>query len=281
MPAGEGYRMNAPHIQRILLVADHGRQPCRLVQRAGQLAFHLVPHAVERVAVRETAGADHGGAAERVLRIAGQKKADLMLFAASSRHFLLEWLLPSCAVKVMRRSRLPVLLVKPETAREYRKVVIATDFSPESISAARTAFQLAPSAHFIFLHAYRLPDENLMRELELQPRLISLYRERARVAARQYLQTLVDSFAGRSGLSMSCEVRYGPPHRVVDDFAEESGADLVVIGRRFRHARAWPGLFDSALRMISRPPCDLLVGTDDEIRSSGRRRALERLVEEK
>ena len=97
--------MNAPQIQRILLVADHGRQPCRLVQRAGQLAFHLVPHAVERVAVRETADADQGCAAERVLRIAGQKKADLMLFAASSRHFLLEWLLPSCAVKVMQIGR--------------------------------------------------------------------------------------------------------------------------------------------------------------------------------
>jgi nucleotide-binding universal stress UspA family protein len=269
--AGEDYCMNASQIQRILLVAGQGGQPCRLVQRAGQLAFHLVPHAVDRVAP---------GAADEVLRLARQKKTDLMLFAAGQRHFLLEWLRPSCALRVMRRSRLPVLLVKPDTAKEYRKVVIATDFSPESVSAARTAFALAPAAHFVFLHAWRLPDEGLMRELELRPRLIALYRERARAAAQERLRALAASFGERRGASVACAAVYGAPHRAVDDFARAHDADLVVIGRRVRQPLGWAGLFGAGVRMISRPPCDLLVGTDDGIRISGRRRALERLAGE-
>jgi len=272
--------MNAPHIQRILLVADRGKQPCRLVQRAGQLALDLVPRAIDRIAVEASRVPYRGTDAEAVLRSAAANRADLLVFAADQRHFLLEWLAPSCAVKVMQRSRLPVLLAKPASPRPYRKVVVATDFSPESISAANLALLLAPSAHFVFLHAYLLPDERLMRELELQPRLIKLYRERARATACKYMRALVDSFAGRGGSSMSYAVEYGLPHRVVEDVVRDEGADLAVIGRPFRQTRGWPALGGPALRMISRPPCDLLVGSGDEVRLSGRRRALERLTEE-
>lgn len=154
-------------IKKILLVNAQGKTWPQAAARAGQLAsrFHLP--CVDGVT---TPASWRGNAASAVLDMAERGGAGLIVCPASERHLVLERLAPSCALRIAGQSRAPVLLVNEKRAKAYRTVVVATDFSQASLSAAKTASALAPLAHFVFMHAYRLPDEGLMRELELPPR---------------------------------------------------------------------------------------------------------------
>ncbi|MGJ7916694.1 universal stress protein [Massilia sp. LXY-6] len=95
--------------------------------------------------------------------------------------------------------------------------------------AAQAAARMAPAAHFVFVHAYRLADERLMREMELRPELVKMYRERSRHAARQRLQSCLERFSPPLP-SADCVVEYGSPGHVIEECARRHGADLVVIG---------------------------------------------------
>jgi len=216
-------------------------------------------------------------AVKAILETAERDLADLIVCPASRRHPVLERVAPSCATQIARESRIPVLLVNRMPVTEYGTVVVATDFSQASIDAAKTAVALAPSAHFIFLHAYRLPDERLMRELELPFNVIAAYRESGRAAALQRLEVLRARF-GSDIQSSSGVVRLGSPGRVLGEFARSSHADLVVIGKPKGNAWAWRIGGSCVPGLISRPYCDVLLGAIDGIAESGRRRARERLA---
>jgi nucleotide-binding universal stress UspA family protein len=202
---------------------------------------------------------DHAGStAEAIAEVAEQRKADLLVLAAPRRHPLLEWVLPSPAMQVLRTSRIPVLLVKQAPRRAYRKVVVATDFSPASIKAARTACLIAPEAHFIFLHAWRLPEERLMRELELRPELVALYRSRARDAAQRRLASCFADFSSHVTRASSM-LGHGAPHRVIEACARQVGADLIVLGRGAGTASGRPGVGMATRRLVAGADCDVLI----------------------
>jgi len=260
-------------LKKMLVVEIQGNNMYQVAGQAGRWATHLGDPAM-----RQSAPAfGSASAVKAILEAAQRDLADLIVCPASRRHPVLERVAPSCATQIARTSRMPVLLVNRMPATEYRTVVVATDFSQASIDAAKTAVALAPFAHFIFLHAHRLPDERLMRELELPFNVIAAYCESGRLAALQRLDVLRARF--ESGIrSSSCVVRPGNPGRVLEEFARSSHADLIVIGKPKGNAWAWRIGGSCVPGLISRPYCDVLLGAIDGIAESGRRRARERLA---
>lgn len=219
-----------------------------------------------------------GDAAMAVLKIAAQRKTDLIVCRASDRPGWLEMFAPSRVAQISRASRAPVLLAHKKPVSAYRTVVVATDFSPASIAAAKTALALAPEAHFIFLHTYSLPNEQMMHDYELHPGIIKIYRERGRAVAQQRLEALLEYFAVRTQ-SSACAIEFGRPQQRLRDFARQNAADLVVVGKtRTPDAGKWSGNWSIASRISNRPDCDVLVGADNEVANFGRRRAFERLA---
>lgn len=124
---------------------------------------------------------------------------------------------------------------------------------------------------------YRLPDEGLMRKLGLPPRVINTYRERGRAEAGQRLATLC-GYSGNLVRSSSAFVCRGRLEHVLDGYARHGDAGLIVIGKRSRHAMAWPGMGSGVARLVDRACCEVLAGAVDEGADSGRRLAGARLA---
>lgn len=238
-------------IRRILLAVSQAQQPGQVELRAGLLG--------SQSNLRSQLWTAHDGStADAIAEVAERRKAELLVLAAPRRHPFLEWVLPSPAMQLMRRSRIPVLLVKQAPGRAYRKVVVATDFAAASIKAARTASLIAPGAHFIFLHAWRLPEERLMRELELRPELVAMYRSRARDAAQRRLASCFADFSSRVTRASSM-LGHGAPQQVIEACARQVGADLIVLGRGAGTASGRPGVGLATRRLVAGSDCDVLI----------------------
>ncbi|CAN7340234.1 universal stress protein [Massilia sp. LjRoot122] len=184
----------------------------------------------------------HGHPAEVIAGTADSIGADLTLVAGSGRTTLPLWARPTRDADLVRLSRGAVLLVRGEPREVYRRVVVATDFSRASLAAARTAALLAPSAGFVFVHAFRQP-------------------EQGREDARRRLDAFVALFlhglpAGRG------EVQAGRAHGVIRDCARRHQADLVVLGRGACHPGARLSCANVMQKLMDDAECDLLIGPD-------------------
>lgn len=141
----------------------------------------------------------------------------------------------------------------PETGAkspEYRKLLIATDFSKESLLAARAALAMAPLAEVVLVHAYRLPDHGLMLDLSVPSHIIRSCLDKAREVARLRL----DDFARALGDQVNAQrvSLYGRARSDIPEYAASIGADLVAVGRARRSLLRdlfWPGLAARLARM--------------------------------
>jgi nucleotide-binding universal stress UspA family protein len=194
------------------------------------------------------------GTAERI-------GADLILAAGNTRPRLPSWMRSLHNTALIRLCRSPILLVRGEPCEVYRTVVVAIDFSRASLAAARTAALLAPTARFIFVHACRLPEELMMRELDLPVRVLGVHRGRACPAERARLDEFIDLYL-RHMPSGTREVRAGRPLDVVANCVHRHSADLLVLGRGATHPGAWLSSSDVMHRLVDDSLCDLLVGAD-------------------
>lgn len=187
--------------------------------------------------------------------------ADLTLVAGSGRPRLPLWARPSQDADLVRAVRGALLLVHGQPRGVYRSVVVATDFSRASLAAARTAALLAPSARFVFVHAFRQPEQLVLRELELPQRVLRACGEQAWEAARARLDAFVSLFL-REAPPGRCEVHAGPAHAVIRDCARRHGADLLVLGRGACHPGARLSSANVMQKLMDEGACDLLIGPE-------------------
>lgn len=144
----------------------------------------------------------------------------------------------------------PVLLRKRAHSQPYRRVLIATDFSQQSLAAARAALELAPDAQFVAAHAFGVADEGLMFDLGVSRKIINAYRRKAREVASQRLSEFVQALG--TEVEVGRAVLYGTPRRIIPHYAANIGADLVALGHTPRtglRSLLWPGLGQCLARM--------------------------------
>ena len=85
-----------------------------------------------------------GVAAEEILRVARQKKADLIAISTHGRGGAVRLIVGSVAEDVLRGAEVPVLVTRPSTAvHEWKRMVVALDGSERSESILPDAVRLA------------------------------------------------------------------------------------------------------------------------------------------
>jgi nucleotide-binding universal stress UspA family protein len=145
-----------------------------------------------------------------------------LVIVGRGRHGLIDRLLGGETVmRLLRMAEVPILAVESTQRGLFQRAVIATDFSPHSVHAARVAMRLlAPGATVTLVHvkprlAVRGPEIEQWRHL--------------------YDNTLPSAFdAVRGALSLPPTVTLdvltleGAPGRIVSEFARAVQADLVV-----------------------------------------------------
>jgi nucleotide-binding universal stress UspA family protein len=151
---------------------------------------------------------------------------DMIVVGTRGRTGLAKVLLGSVAERIFRQSPCPVLTVGPRTAtpdaRELglRRILYATDFTPQSLHAAAYALSLARQyqAQLMLLHVINAPPDDS-----------TLHKGRLLEEANTRLRTLVPA---SSGLQLEPEfiVDFGMPGTGILDVASEKASELIVLG---------------------------------------------------
>jgi nucleotide-binding universal stress UspA family protein len=179
--------------------------------------------------------ASAGQPAGEILKAAEERRASLILIGSRSHSRLREAFIGSVASKVIRRSRLPVLLQRIEPVGDEAgegvvgsccnrdsEVIVPTDFSDGAEHAFSFAEGLAHGGARSFCIVHVQQDGRGGRQ-------DTTGKDRARLEA--LAKRLRDAGAG----SVSVEVRAGDPAREILEVARRSADSLIVIAVHGRH----------------------------------------------
>lgn len=207
---------------------------------------------------------ESGAASEVILRAAEKTGADLLVIGTRGIRGLDYLLLGSTAQRVVQRAACPVLTVHPrDTRRErpIRRLVAATDFSHEADAALAASLALLGGSpadtEVILLHVCQVP-----YELGLDTGYISAASGLQQCQdMMQQVERRLEKAAGllrESGIRTRILAIEGYPPEVIVDRADQTAADLVVMGTHGRTGLAHVLLGSTAERVIHRATCPVL-----------------------
>lgn len=198
-----------------------------------------------------------GDPVTEVLAAAHSRGADMIVMAKPDANFFGS-LVEAPADRLIRMSKLPVLLVRNDPGGSYRDVLVPVDFSNESRHAARLALRIAPRAHIVFLHAFRVWAEGKMREAGVYDEVIRAYRMKYREQALQELNQFIKEL-GPISQDVTRVVQFGWAVPVISAYAQRRSPDLIVLGKH-SGSRVEEFLIGSvARRTIDQTTSDVLV----------------------
>ncbi|MBK1614728.1 universal stress protein [Rubrivivax gelatinosus] len=232
--------------------AMHDEAAAALAQQAAtlQAGRHVVPDTV----------CASGAVLDEILREAEQRRVALLVLGASGTGFLRRLVPGSTAERLMRRSTLPLLVVRQPPHEPYRRALVAVDFSPWSQPAVALAHRFAPHAQLVLLAVYEVPFGEKLRYAGVDEATVERYREQARADAAHRLQALAETCGLRPAQWRPCIVEGNASLRIVEQ-EQELGCDLVVLGKHGRAASVDLLLGSTTRHVLAEGAVDVLVST--------------------
>lgn len=195
---------------------------------------------------------ERGEPTQLVLQTAAERGADLIITGVARDETLGRAVLGNTVETLVRRSSVPVLVVKARTRGPYRNVVVASDFSECARKALVTAVAMYPSAFTRVFHAYDVLYEGFIDDKMAARESAGA---RARGEAREFLAAT--TLPPDRRISTLCE--YGPPVALLSDLVQSGDVDLVVAGTRGRGRIATLLLGSVASELLAHLPGDVMV----------------------
>ena len=196
-------------------------------QERQQGILNRTSHVLEQAHVSYQSYAELGHPVERILCIAEEDKADLIVMGSRGSSTWSLLLLGSVSEGVARHAACPVLIVRGEP-KGFHEIVIASDGSEGAGRAVRAGMELARDYHadVSILHVFqpRVSYAGASRE-DLNPEVHAVRVQEA--IARQ-----VEPIARETGVSYRLCQEQGHPAETLAGFAEKQKADLIVVGSR-------------------------------------------------
>lgn len=165
-----------------------------------------------------------------IIHVARELDVDLVVLGAHGENFLRDWVLGTTAERVARKGDRSVLVVKQPAAADYRRVLVAVDYSSPSRLALAEARRLAPAAEVHLLHVFDPWPLEIMERSRTDPERIAATRYALLNEASDRLRDFVAEFEAavqpdRTGV-------LDDPHagNAINRHAEAMGADLIVVG---------------------------------------------------
>lgn len=159
--------------------------------------------------------------------------------------------LGSTVDQLLGRRGTAMLMVQSRVHQPYRRLLFASDFSDACRAALTRARALFPEAAITVLHGYSVPLLGLL----------DTTRDQTLDAARAQLRLEGRAFLREAGLDDSVEllVEHGDPARLVQQYVDSIGTDLVVLGTHGRGALHELVVGSVARRLLTTVEADMLV----------------------
>jgi len=194
-----------------------------------------------------------------ITRVAGERRAEVIVVGPGKGQSLKEKVLGSTADRVIRSATASILVVRKESTEPYRQMVVAVDFSPQSAAAAKEACKLFPGAAMQLVHAVDIPltlEQAMLRtgtsRIEMQ-RYLSASSEKA----ESELSTFTHDVFGAG--KVDARVVVGEPGSTLVHLSKDRHVDLVAMGTQGRGVVLQALLGSVAQKVLKEAKCDVLV----------------------
>jgi nucleotide-binding universal stress UspA family protein len=219
---------------------------------------------LSEIAEEATILVEEGGVVETITRVANGDNSDLIVIGVARNELLGELMLGRTVDRLLRRSQVPLLVVKNRPRRPYRHIVVATDFSDSSRHALVAAMRFFPEDVLTVFHAYDPPMAGIMTDAA------AYRRDYRKVAERDCSAFLRDTEKPKSERQQPhVLIEYGAPSLLLHDYVTDNPADLVVVGTHGRSAIFDVLIGSVAKRIINDVPCDILVVREPRAKAEG------------
>jgi len=166
---------------------------------------------------------EYGRPSKEIARVAKEQGAQLIVIGLTQHGVIDRILDGDTALEIVRHSDVPVLLASGSLTALPERAVFAVDFSEQSMDAARAGIRL-------------LADGAVVHIAHVKPRATvfdgtGLWEEEYQSSAEKELVKFASSLDA-SGVTIETVVLDGSPARTLMDFAESSGAQLIVAATR-------------------------------------------------
>jgi nucleotide-binding universal stress UspA family protein len=192
-----------------------------------------------------------------ILERAQERNAGLIVLGEPGKKGLKDLFVGTTAERVVRHSDRPVLIVRRTAPGAYRRVLVAIDFSEGASRALDAAYEVAPGAEFVAVHAWQVPPVGLATrqaaEKAVEEENQLLLRRIERQAHDHLVATASPPRAPR------IEMREGNPFFVIREALSAFQPDLLALGTHARSGIAVAIVGSLARELLVEAPCDVLV----------------------
>ncbi len=199
---------------------------------------------------------EEGNPAAVIERAAASLRADLLVtgIARESPFARRPVVLGKTVEQLLRRLPVPMLIVKDRPRDTYQHIVVTTDFSKHSAHALQMAVRFFPDQPLYLLHAADAPYATLVDDAKLHA---DRYRQVRTEEFKEFLDAVFLPEDARKRLVPMIEP--GAPQKIIREYVQLHGADLVVLATQGRGAVMEAFLGSTAKNILSTLPCDALV----------------------
>lgn len=258
LPLAAGARLSLVHVVPERLPARAAEEVERAAQR--QLTRHaaMLRKAVAAPRAVVTSERGQGRPFAEIDRLARSLGAQLIVVGRHGERPVRDMLIGSTADRLVRVTRVPVLVVQAPVKQRYRRPLVAVDLEPSAERVVRAAQQVGGAdVPYTLAHAFDVSFESLVKPALSSAGLADLRKE-----YRADAQARLDALVARLGPARAAwhrAVLRGDARQVVLAEAVRRGADLLVVGSRGRSALAEALLGGVATWLVAAAPCDVLV----------------------
>ena len=141
---------------------------------------------------------------------------------------------------------------------DLKNIVVATDFSDNSLPALKTAFSLTldTKAALHLVHVIEIPATAPAVGPAMAP--VQAPIERLRRRALQQMEQLIPA-DWETDIEVETHILAGNPAKEIAEFASEKNADLIVVGTHGRKGLPRVLLGSTAEALLREAPCQVLV----------------------
>jgi nucleotide-binding universal stress UspA family protein len=219
---------------------------------------------LSEVAEAATILVEEGEIVDAIIRVAKSDSSELIVIGVARNELFGELMLGRTVDRLLRRSQVPLLVVKSRPRRQYSHVVVATDFSESSRHALVAAMRFFPEETLTLFHAYDPPMSSMMSDADS-------YRREYRKIVEQDCDAFLrgTKMPNKEWLRPHVLIEYGAPSHLLRDYVVHNSADLIVVGTHGRSAVFDILLGSIAKRILSDVPCDILVIREPRAKAEG------------
>lgn len=241
-------------------VLDVGGTPAQVLAWASgasddilrDLAYQELKRNTDGVTVPLSLRVERGSDCSEVIRrVANEVRAELIVSSVARNEFLGRFLLGSTVEQLAQTVTQPLLVVRQRAQKPYRRVLVATNLSPDSKSRLQTAARFFPGMPIDLYHAHDVPLGGLGQRGEPSKSATT-----AAFTACQAVITAAD-LPPDTAVRIHCE--RGAVTSTLPAFAHANNIDLVVMGVEGGSSLVNNLLGSPAMRLLEWLPCDVML----------------------